>query len=141
MSNCVGATRMPACQGNYPFGCSTIRSPDNVPIEFATGNGFKVRFVFLNYQSRKHLRQQSCSRPHVVTARLDNARDNRVAAKRCVVSGADDTIGVSQSSAERCFHKRKRGFGSSHCYTATFHSEHGCRGIKRRRNAMVVCNR
>ena len=72
---------------------------------------------------------------------LYNDRDNRVAAKRCVVSGADDTIGVSQSSAERCFHKRKRGFGSSHCYTATFHSEHGCRGIKRRRNAMVVCNR
>ena len=38
---------------------------------------------------------------------LDNDRDNRVAAKRCEVSGADDKIGVSQSSAERCFHERK----------------------------------
>ena len=37
----------------------------------------------------------------------DNDRDNRVAAQRCVVSGADDKIGVSQSSAERCFRKRK----------------------------------
>ena len=37
----------------------------------------------------------------------DNDRDNRVAAKRLVVSGADDKIGVSQSSAERCFRKRK----------------------------------
>ena len=46
---------------------------------------------------------------HVVTldSRRDNDRDNRVAAQRCVVSGADDKIGVSQSSAERCFRKRK----------------------------------
>ena len=38
---------------------------------------------------------------------LDNDRDNRVAGKRYVVSGADDKIGVCQSSAERCFHERK----------------------------------
>ena len=37
----------------------------------------------------------------------DNDRDNRVAAKRLVVSGADDKIGVSQSSAEHCFHEWK----------------------------------
>ena len=38
---------------------------------------------------------------------LDNDRDNRVAAQRLVVSGADDKIGVSQSFAKRCFRKRK----------------------------------
>ena len=43
----------------------------------------------------------------IISPERDNDRDNRFAAKRCVVSGADDKIGVSQSSAERCFHKRK----------------------------------
>ena len=33
---------------------------------------------------------------------LDNDRVNRDAAERYVVSGADDKIGDSQSSAERC---------------------------------------
>ena len=45
--------------------------------------------------------------PSATDLNLDNDRDNRVAAQRCVVSGADDKIGVSQSSAERCFRKRK----------------------------------
>ena len=37
---------------------------------------------------------------------LDNARVNRAATDRFVVSGADDKIGVSQSSAERCSDRR-----------------------------------
>ena len=77
--------------------------PSNLPLEL----GLSARTVFLNYQSRKLQRQWSRSRLHVITALLDNDRDNRVAANRCVVSGADDKIGVSQSSAERCFHQRK----------------------------------
>ncbi len=48
----------------------------------------------------------------------DNARVNRDAGERYVVSGADDKIGVSQSSAKRCSHSGKRGFGSTLCYPA-----------------------
>ena len=57
MSDYVGAPRMPVCRENYPSVCSAIKSPDNVPIEFAIENGTSVRFVFLNYQSRKHQHQ------------------------------------------------------------------------------------
>ena len=77
MSDCVGAPRMPVCRENYPFVCSTIKSPDNVPIEFAIENGASVRIVFLNYQSQKHKHQRSRSRQHVFTALLDNVRDHR----------------------------------------------------------------
>ena len=76
MSDCVGAPRMPVCRENYPFVCSTIKSPDNVPIEFAIENGASVRIVFLNYQSQKHKHQRSRSRQHVFTALLDNVRVN-----------------------------------------------------------------
>ena len=69
---------MPVCRENYPFVCSTIKSPDNVPIEFAIENGASVRIVFLNYQSQKHKHQRSRSRQHVFTALLDNVRDHRV---------------------------------------------------------------
>ena len=61
--------------------CSTIKSPDKVPIEFAIENGAPVRIVFLNYQSQKHKHQRSCSRQHVFTALLDNGSDHRAAAK------------------------------------------------------------
>ena len=77
MSDCVGATRMPVCRENYPFVCSTIKLPDNVPIEFATENGASVRIVFLDYQSQKHKHQRSRSRQHVFTVLLDNVRDHR----------------------------------------------------------------
>ena len=77
MSDCVGAPRMPVCRENYPFVCSTIKSPDNVPIEFAIENGASVRIVFLNYQSQKHKHQRSRSRQHVFTALLDNGSDHR----------------------------------------------------------------
>ena len=77
MSDCVGAPRMPVCRENYPFVCSTIKSPDSVPIEFAIENGASVRIVFLNYQSQKHKHQRSRSRPHVFTALLDNGSDHR----------------------------------------------------------------
>ena len=106
MSDCVGAPRMPVCRENYPFVCSTIKSPDNVPIEFAIENGASVRIVFLNYQSQKHKHQRSRSRQLVFTALLDNDRDNRVAAQRREVSGADDKIGGNHPR-ERCFRKRK----------------------------------
>ena len=81
MSDCVGATRMIVCRENYPFACFTIKSPDNAPIEFAIEKTVSIRIVFLNYQSQKHLRQQSCSRPHIVTALLDNVNVHRAAAK------------------------------------------------------------
>ena len=77
MSDCVGAPRMPVCRENYPFVCSTIKSPDNAPIEFAIGNGVSIRFVFLNYQFQKHQHQCLCSRPPVFTALLDNGFDHR----------------------------------------------------------------
>ena len=77
MSDCVGAPRMPACREDYPFVCSTIKSPDNVPIEFAIENGASVRIVFLNYQSQKHKHQRSRSCQHVFTALLDNGSDHR----------------------------------------------------------------
>ena len=81
---------MPACRENHPFVCSTIKSPDNVPFEFAIENGASIRIVFLNYQSQKHKHKRSRSRQHVFTALLDNARVNRGAATRieaCLVSG------------------------------------------------------
>ena len=81
MSDCVGAPRMPVCRENYPFVCSTIKSPDNVPIEFAIENGASVRIVFLNYQSQKHKHKRSRSRQHVFTALVDNARVNRATIK------------------------------------------------------------
>ena len=77
MSDCVGAPGIPVCRENYPFVYSTIKSPDNVPIEFAIENGASVRIAFLNYQSQKHKHQRSRSRQHVFTALLDNVRDHR----------------------------------------------------------------
>ena len=82
MSDCVGAPRMPVCRENYPFVCSTIKSADNVPIEFAIENGAPVRIVFLNYQSQKHKHQRSRSRQHVFTALLDNGSVHRATANR-----------------------------------------------------------
>ena len=69
---------MPVCRENYPFVCSTIKSPDNVPIEFAIEKGASVRIVLLNYQSQKHKHQRSRSRQHAFTALLDNVSDHRV---------------------------------------------------------------
>ena len=80
MSDCVGAPRMPVCRENYPFVCSTIKSPAKVPIEFAIENGASARIVFLNYQSQKHKHQRSRSRQHVFTALLDNVNVHRAAA-------------------------------------------------------------
>ena len=91
MSDCVGEPRMPVCRENYPFVCSTIKSPDNVPIEFAIENGASVRIVFLNYQSQKHKHQRSRSRQYVFTALLDNGNVHRAAAN----------IIVSESRAAR----------------------------------------
>ena len=64
---------------------------------------FSVRFVFLNYQSRKHQRKRTRSRPHVFTAVLDNARDHRAGTNNLTTSKP------RASPASR----------ASHCYPAS----------------------
>ena len=76
---------MPVCRENYPFVCFAIKSHDNVPIEFAIGINGSVRFVFLNFQSRKHQHQQTRSRLHVFTALLDNVSVHRAAASKLTI--------------------------------------------------------
>ena len=110
MSDCVGAPKMPVCRENYPFVCSTIKSPDNVPIEFAIENGASVRIVFLNYQSQKHKHKRPCWITPALTERREGFE---------FVSGVDGKIGESRPSAERANLDARCRFGSTHCYTST----------------------
>ena len=103
MSDCVGEPRLPVCRENYPFVCPAIKSPGNAPLEIAPGISVSVRFVFLNYQSRKHQRKRTRSRPHVFTAVLDNARDHRAGTNNLTTSKP------RASPASR----------ASHCYPAS----------------------
>ena len=100
MSDCVGAPRMPVCRENYPFVCSTIKSPDNVPIKFSIENGASVRIVFLNYQSQKHKHKRSRSRQYVFTALLDNVRDHRV---RTIICKQKNAHASRTSRASHCY--------------------------------------
>ena len=96
--------------------------------------------------------QVGCIDPHFITqptaclcisavrrraiALQDNDRDNRVAAKRLVVSGADDKIGVSLSSAERCFRKRKPRLR----FIALLYSHHPFRAVLSRHQETAECD-
>ena len=144
MSDCVGAPRMPVCRENHPFVCSTIKSPDNVPIEFVIENGASARIVFLNYQSQKHKHKRSRSRQHVFTALLDNARVNRADEKCKLVKTESDTMGAcdhpTTGQPQRCGR-----FGSTLCYPYSrmicrpypigsanrSRACHGCQGLSR----------